>query len=151
MNVTLYNNKSSNNTVNKILTSIGSTLTIDANRPIDVMNPEIVIAYNVSFIGANYMYIPDFGRYYYINNIEIENGNIMIISGHVDVLKSFWNSFKGSRCIAERSSSNYNDYLPDDMVQILGSYRTEVRRLSGEFTPTATGTNHYVITIGGME
>ena len=152
MNVTLYNNSSPNNAVNKIITKIGDTMsTVNANRPIDVMNPTIVIAYNASYIGANYMYIQEFGRYYYINDIEIENGNIMNISGHVDVLKSFWNSFKGSRCIAERSTSNYNEYLIDSMVNILGTYRTEVRRLSGEFTPTADGANHYVLTIGGME
>ena len=151
MNVTLYNNASPNNAVNKILTTIGSTLTVDANRPIDVMNPEIVIAYNVSFIGANYMYIPKFGRYYFINNIEIENGNIMNISGHVDVLKSFWNSFKNSSCIAGRSTSNYDPYLDDPMVNILDTYRTETRKLNGTFTPSAAGDNHYVLTIGGME
>lgn len=151
MNITLYNNASSNNTVHKSITAIGNTLTCNTNEPMDVMNPRISVNYNAAYLAANYMYIPEFGRYYYIENIEIQNGNILYISGHVDVLMSFWNSFKNSPCIANRSSSNYDEYIEDSMVNILDTYRTEVRKLSGEFTPTSGGSNHYVLTIGGME
>lgn len=149
--VKLYNNASDNRVVHKAITQIGTDRTCQITENCDVTNPRIILNMNAGDISANYMYIQDFNRYYYITGITILNGNQTEITGHCDVLMSFWNSFKNSQCTAGRSSSNYDDYIDDPMVTIKETYRTESRRLSGEFTPTAAGSNHYVLTIGGME
>lgn len=149
-NVTFYNNKSDNRQVHKQITSI-KTVVCEANDEMDIINPSIRIVYDGDIISANYMYIPKLNRYYYITNIEIPNGNILVVSGHCDVLMSFWPYIKNCQCVAGRSTSNYDEYLDDPMISIKNTYRTETRRLSGEFTPTAGGSNHYVLSIGGME
>ena len=149
--VKLYNNASDNRVVHKAITQIGTDRTCQITENCDVTNPRIILNMNPGDISANYMYIPYFNRYYYITDITILNGNQTEIIGHCDVLMSFWNAFKNSQCTAGRSSSNYDDYIDDPMVTIKETYRTESRRLSGEFTPTADGSNHYVLTIGGME
>lgn len=149
--VRLYNNASDNRVVHKAITKIGTDRTCQITENCDVTNPRIILNMNAGDISANYMYIPNFNRYYYITGITILNGNQTEITGHCDVLMSFWNSFKNSQCTAGRSSSNYDEYIDDPMVTIKDTYRTETRRLSGEFTPTAGGSNHYVLTIGGME
>lgn len=149
--VKLYNNSSDNRVVHKLITQIGSARTCQITENCDITNPRIILDMNAGDISANYMYIADFNRYYYITGITILNGNQTEIIGHCDVLMSFWNAFKNSQCTAGRSSSNYDDYLEDPMITIHDTYITETRRLTGEFTPTAGGSNHYVLTIGGME
>lgn len=149
--VKLYNNASDNRVVHKAITQIGTDRTCQITENCDVTNPRIILDMNSGDISANYMYIADFNRYYYITGINILNGNQTEIAGHCDVLMSFWTYIKNCQCTAGRSSSNFDDYLDDPMVSIKETYRTETRRLSGEFTPTADGSNHYVLTIGGME
>lgn len=149
--VKLYNNASDNRVVHKAITQIGTDRTCQITENCDVTNPRIILDMNSGDISANYMYIADFNRYYYITGINILNGNQTEITGHCDVLMSFWTYIKNCQCTAGRSSSNFDDYLDDPMVSIKDTYRTETRRLSGEFTPTAAGSNHYVLTIGGME
>lgn len=149
--VRLYNNSSDNRVVHKIITKIGGDRTCQITENCDITNPRIILDMSSSDLSANYMYIPDFGRYYYINNITILNGNQLEISGHCDVLMSFWNSIKSCPCTAGRSSSHYDVYIDDPMITIKDTYRTESRRLGGTFTPSADGSNHYVLTIGGME
>lgn len=149
--VKLYNNASDNRVVHKAITQIGNDRTCQITENCDVTNPRIILNMNSGDISANYMYIADFNRYYYITGINILNGNQTEITGHCDVLMSFWTYIKNCQCTAGRSSSNFDDYLDDPMVSIKDTYRTETRRLSGEFTPTAAGSNHYVLTIGGME
>lgn len=145
-----YNCSSDNAVVHKNKTLI-ATATCQLTERCSLKDPVLLIDMNTSLFSANYCYIADFGRYYYLEPAEIVNGNQMQVTGHCDVLCSFWNDFKNSQCIAGRSSSNYDDYMEDSMVVIKETYRTEARRLSGEFTPTAAGANHYVLTIGGME
>ena len=149
-NVAFYNNKSDNRQVHKQISIIKNTL-CDANENMDIVNPSLKINYDSDLLSANYMYIPKLNRYYYITNIEIPNGKFLILSGHCDVLMSFWNSIKKCQCVAGRSSSNFDEYLDDPMISVKNTYRTESRRLSGEFTPSAGGLNHYVLSIGGME
>ena len=151
VSVKLYNNSSDNRVVHKSITQIGTDRSCQITDECNIVNPRILLDAPGTYLSANYMYIPDFNRYYYITNINIINGNQVEIEGHCDVLMSFWNSFKNSKCTAGRSSSSYDDYIDDPMVTIKDQYRTQVRRLTGEFTPTADGANHYILTIGGME
>lgn len=150
VSVTFYNCASDNAFVQKTKTLI-STATCQITERCSVKDPVLLLDMNSSLINANYAYIPTFGRYYYLEPPEIVNGNQLEITGHCDVLASFWNDFKNSPCIAGRSSSDYDEYIDDPMVVIKDKYRTETRKLNGTFTPSAAGANHYVLTIGGME
>lgn len=150
MIASFYNNSSDNRVVHKSLSVIASNVSIDANGQIDVTNPVIKLNMNENILLSNYMYIPKWNRYYYITEMRVLNGNQIEITGHCDVLMSFWNNFKNSLCVAQRSSSNYDEYIDDDLVIIKDKYRIETRKLNGTFTPSAAGSNHYVLTIGGM-
>ena len=151
MQIQFYNNNSDNRVVHKRITPTVSGISIDATGEIDVFNPTFILDRNDAILLSNYMHVPKFNRYYYITEASVLNGNQIQVFGHCDVLMSFWDAFKGSPCTANRSSSNFDDYLEDDMITIHPTYRTETRRLSGEFTPTAEGSNHYVLTVGGMD
>ena len=70
MTIRLYNNVSDKNVVDKQLTQVGNDITGTLRDDCSVVDPVIAIegiAANIN--GVNYAYIPEFNRYYYINNI----------------------------------------------------------------------------------
>lgn len=145
--IVTYNNKSANNVVHKNLTLI-ETATCESYGVVDVQRPTVIL-YNTTSKLANYAYIADLGRYYYAT-CEIQPDGRLIMRLESDPVKSFWDSYSASPCVANRSSSNYDPYLVDDMISVKESVHYNLRRLSGSFAPSQSGANHYVLTIGGL-
>lgn len=111
----------------------------------DVLNPVITMAYNAYHVNINYAYIPDFGRYYFVENYVID-GDLVHIKLHVDVLYTYRNIILNSPCIAARSSSNYNVNLVDNMIQSEEGYRYNITQLPYEFDPS---TGSYILMVTG--
>lgn len=59
------------------------------------------------------MYIPEFDRYYFINDIASLHNNIWRISGHVDVLETYKTAILSNSAVIKRQESMYNTYLND--------------------------------------
>ena len=77
-----------------------------------IVDPVILVEHNKP-ISANYAYIAEFNRYYYIRDIESVRAGLWRISMHTDVLKTFSEGILNSPCIVAKSSSKYNLYLND--------------------------------------
>ena len=148
MNVTvkLYQNYSDPNVVYKNI-SLVSTNTCLLTNGCSIDAPEILLDMQSSIETFNYMYIPEFKRYYHAT-AQIVNGNHMLISGYTDVLMSFWNNFRGSQCVAQRSTSHQNPDIEDEMLPFKGQPKYIYRRSSFAFTPSASG-GCYILTVGG--
>lgn len=108
---TFYNTKSSPETVNKVLTD-SRQLSIELKAPTDVLSPVIVLG-GVDITGYNYCYIPAFKRYYYIDEMETDYGNITGRKCSVDVLMTYKSQIKQLNAIVERQQNYYNLYLND--------------------------------------
>ena len=137
MKIVLYNNKSDSRVINKTIVQLNEIDVILKNAN-NIMSPEIMLQTKTLPIEANYCYIADFGRYYYINAQRLENGNISRIELTVDVLMSFKNMILQSKVVAERTSNKYNRYLPD-IVPTLAKFNN-VYKL---FTPPVIGNPFY--------
>lgn len=111
----------------------------------DVLNPVIKMAYNAYHVNINYCYIPDFGRYYFINDYVID-GDTITLYMHVDVLYTYRNTILQSQCVALRSSSHGNLYLKDDFVQFENGWIYNYSKFPYEFDDE-TGT--YLLYITG--
>lgn len=84
---TIYNYTGNRNTVNKTLT--GGTECLGVLRDTtDVLNPRLVLRVSAP-INANYVYIEDFKRYYFIKSISYLTGDKVELSLNVDVLKTY--------------------------------------------------------------
>ena len=118
MEIQLYKNNSSNNTMTKSLTPV-TTISGTLKDECSIIDPEILVAGTSQFINANYAYIPEFHRYYYINNITIVKNGLYRLSLHSDVLMSFKDSIKGMNAIVARSSDNSNMYIIDTKMKTL--------------------------------
>ena len=90
MVVTLYKNNSANEVINKQLTVI-SAFQAKPTRPCDILQPTLILSgdVNINAINANYFYVDLFARYYYIDSYTIDSANRIVITGSVDVLKTY--------------------------------------------------------------
>lgn len=88
MNITLYNISDDPRKIVKNLGS-GTALTCELVYPSDLLNPTIRISATSWSASLNYMYIPDFNRYYFITEVTYENGGAVTIQGRVDPLMTY--------------------------------------------------------------
>lgn len=141
MNVTFYNATFNRKRVVKTLPS-GITTAVSVKDACDVHDPVIRLVHDASHMAFNYAYIPDFGRYYYVDPPEID-GKEDIFYLHVDVLMSYANDIKASKGTATRSNF-YNRNIPDTMALELPQDRVQYRKLSEALTGET-----YIAIIGG--
>lgn len=110
-----------------------------------VIDPVIIIEKtNPNEFFYNYMYIPDFGRWYYINDFRTIRNKLWEIHAHVDVLYTWRASIKQMRCVIDKSanSSDSNLYMDD------GSYVMDSRKYNTVIPfPNALNTNGSFILI----
>lgn len=118
MTVTLYNCTDDPRVVNKTLTS-GTSVTATPMESCSIYTPRLILAYNSTLVNVNYMYISDFGRYYFITDISVNPGGQIEITGSVDVLKSFSAGIKAAKATIVRSESiGAPTMIPDSKLPI---------------------------------
>lgn len=113
MTITIYTETHPLNYIKKDGPPSGSTpLTGSLVDGTTVVDPDILIE-SASLPSGNYAYIPEFGRYYHIKNIESVKNGLWRVKMHVDVLKTYESQILANEVIAGRSSSAYNLNLSD--------------------------------------
>lgn len=118
MRLNLYKNLSDKNHVDKNITQMGNQLTGTLRDNCSIINPVIEIESYTGFDFAecNYAYIPEFKRYYYINNITLKN-KMYELTMHVDVLMSYKDEIRSNTAVISRQENNYNLYLQDGVFK----------------------------------
>lgn len=115
MNIVLYRNDSDANHVTKTLTTI-STLNGELRENTDLINPQLDIEGD-DILSANYLYIEELSRYYFINDIEFISGEIFRVSCHIDVLQTYATEIKAQNAIIKRQQYDYNVNLVDERLK----------------------------------
>ena len=102
------------NPKNKIRKSPSTSFTVTGTlrEGSNIVDPVITIEANKP-INANYAYISEFDRYYYVKEFKSIHNNIWEVYLHCDVLKSFANSILLSPCIVSKNSSRFNLKIND--------------------------------------
>lgn len=148
MDVTLCNNASESNIINKTITDIKQVSCVVKGN-LSVMDPILLLAYDGTVDpDINYMKIPDLNRCYFITDIINLTGGRFEIRGKVDVLESFKAGILGLSVIIDKQEgpSESNMYLDD------GSYMVENKEFNNviNFPSGFNATGEYVlITAGG--
>lgn len=86
MKIQFYNNMSGVNILNKKLQMIGTEIEFTLKKDTNIINPVLILK---NYIGGNYCYIPDFSRYYYVDNYNLLSNNTYELYLSVDVLGSY--------------------------------------------------------------
>lgn len=120
MTLALYENKSDEIVVEKKLSHIATYEGYLKNES-SITKPSILIegVFNIgNNINANYMYLPDYRRYYYITDIIQKRANLVQINARVDVLMSFKNELQNCSGIVKKQYSKNSLYLDDGSLKI---------------------------------
>lgn len=100
INIQLYQNRSDNNYVTKDIRPIAAgALTARAPHEVSILSPVLTFDYNTAFLLANYAYIPEYNRYYYIKNIITDTAKRVHLELSVDPLMSFASQIR--QCTAQ--------------------------------------------------
>lgn len=148
MEIKLYKTSSPRKKLVKELTD-GITLVGTLRAQSSVMSPTFTVQ-DTAVVGYNYCYIPDFGRWYYINGIDALRANLYELSLGIDVLMTYAAQIRNNYAIVDKVESlgaAYN-YIND------GSW-VNTNRMKQSIINFATGFNDngefILITAGGME
>lgn len=143
MTINLYINKSEKERVTKTLSN-EKTFTGTLREQTSIIDPVISIETTENISGYNYMYIPEFGRYYYIRGIDSVKNNLWRVSGHVDVLMSFKAQILENSGVIERQENKWNLYLPDPDFQTSNKTQIQTKKF-----PKGFGNRSYILVISG--
>lgn len=134
MTITFYNNASERNAVTKNLTEI-ATLSGALREESSIIDPKITIASLTNSIrDINYAYIPDFGRYYFVNEIVSVRNGVWRISMHVDVLMTYAEGIRANSAIIQRNENEYDLKLNDGLFVTQQNPRKSVHQFPNGFT-----------------
>ena len=151
MYITLYACTDPRNQLNKVnKTTIAAYNTAVIKDNCSIFDPIIILPYSNNIFTANYMYIQEFGRYYFINNIETEHERIFI-HAHVDVLETYRSEIWNLQVYLKRSANLFNQYLNDRGFVTQNNRNPDVMLFDAEggqqdnFTPQG----EYILVVAG--
>lgn len=145
LSVQLMNNSSPVEKIGKTL-SAGNTYSCALKDDTSVLDPAIIIQTSDNIYTFNYMYISDFGRYYFINDILSLNNNRWMIKAHVDVLETYKDNILSNQAVIKRQTELYNTYLNDPEWKVYAYEKTVAYKFSAApFTKDLK----YLLTVAG--
>lgn len=144
--ISLYKNTSGIHHINKSITLIADTV-CELKNPQDVETPEIYIAATDAYDGVNYVYIPEFGRYYYAKALP-GRGQTITFSCESDPLMSFKAGVKAAPAVISRNPWHWDLYVHDPKMPVEARTASAVIKFPG--THFNGQNNCYILTtLGG--
>lgn len=151
--VVLYNNTSEKNRLDKTnyLTEI-STLSGVFRDEVDLTDVDIDIEYDIvdtdygALYNINYVYIPIFRRFYFVDNISFTRKNLITLKCSIDVLYTYRAKILELYGFVDRNEFDYNDKIIDtkrvaeqgtDVISFASTY-SAFDTIPGTITPTST-------------
>lgn len=111
-----------------------------------ILKPVVRIRTTSDITTYNYMYISEFQRYYFIDDIVSIHNDVWEISGHVDVLETFKNGILAQTAVVKRQQNKYNLYLNDPDFRTYNNDTIQTKKFSAsEFNKTL----NYVLVVNG--
>ena len=141
MKVNFYNTQSNENVINKNLKLISSR-NIVFRTAINEKTPMLIL-HRSTIDGVNYVGIPDFKRYYYVEHVEPYNNVLSRIYLNTDLLMTYQNEIINSEVLitATEKPSYLSNSLPTSRELIKDKYMSNVT--------LTNGTTKILTTIGG--
>lgn len=150
MRCELYYNKSDRRYIKKVLEPVipagasSPEFNIEILEDSSIENPRLVLSTPTNSIQANYMFIPDLARYYYIDEVTLSNGRL-IVTASVDVLMSFQQEILATWVVLDRQEAKFNLYLPDNMLPV--EVPTNVRTI--KFPGSFQAASEFILVLAG--
>lgn len=103
VHITFYHTSADRNVINKQISSVLST-TAELYDNTNILKPELKLAWdNIYATEANYFYIQEFNRYYFLDDIVAEPGGAARVKGEIDVLYTYRQSIGHDQIVITRA------------------------------------------------
>lgn len=147
MELILYTNNSDKKVVTKSITTLVTVSNGTLREACSIIDPIIAvddtIVNNAIAAACNYAKLTEFGRYYYVTNVE-SVGKLWVFHMHVDVISSFQTQIKALDAVVARQESKYNLYLQDGMFKTYQNPHVSIKQF-----PSGFQNPYYVLTVAG--
>lgn len=144
-NIKLMVNQSENIRLDKKTKTI-STVSGTLKDSTSIIDPVITIECALAdVVGCNYISIPRFNRFYFVNNIRSVGQGLVEFSCHVDVLSSFADEIKKNEAIVKRQENKWNLYLNDGTFKVYQNPLVLTRAF-----PSGFSTQEFVLAVAGQ-
>lgn len=109
-------------TLSKLMTT--PVVDDDGRDVVDDDGNDVVVSYISKVLTANYAYIPDFNRYYFITDITAISRYLWQISMSVDVLMTYYDDIMNLSAFIARNQNLYSPFVVDDLTNF--TYSKEI-------------------------
>ena len=147
MQIQLYNISDDVNVVNKHL-GTAHVITGTVRGELDLFKPAILVAEDIS--DYNYMYIPEYSRYYFISGCTaVRTGLYMIENVSEDVLMTLKGQFLNIEAIIDKTESKSlgDEYIDDGSFVTSSKMVTQIYNYSSGFNDNP---DFILLTAGGV-
>lgn len=144
MFVNFYTSVDDHRKVNKTLTPVNSADVVLKNDT-SMLNPTIILKKESYDFNANYFYVGEFGRFYFVNDVKALTGQMVAVSGEIDVLMSFSSAINNLSTMIDRQENLTNGYIVDRELPVRVDKSVTINKFSGKFSDT----NYNYLTVGG--
>ena len=113
MQVTLMNNQSLDNVLNK---TVSTTASYDAQMVTAIDDKQIVVRFHLPYSAVNWKavnYMEVDGAYYFIDSVKHVANGISEVNGRIDLLMTYRDAIKQLNVLAERSTSHGSRNIAD--------------------------------------
>lgn len=146
MKVEIYKNLSENSVIGKNKTLVYET-ECEIKGESSIINPVLILQYNEQLFASNYVYIPAWGRYYFIDDVRVMTGGRVEVSLSVDVLESFKAPILELNVIlSDTEQTGINNYLPSESFVVNCKHKTDIVNFSNGLLDNG---EYILITAGG--
>ena len=148
MEIKLYKCADDRRVLSKALSGAVTKTCVIKDDNISILSPRVQIAQFSAFRSYNYAYIPDYGRYYYIDDIAVDLGGLLTLSLSVDVLQTYAADIRATKALIYRQTQHTNPLIADSLIQSQVNEVTVTRAFSGgELTnQLPANANNFVLT-----
>ena len=144
-NVVLMTNTSPKNYMSKSLTNVATVSGVLKDES-NIVNPQIEIELASAHAHINYLYISEFGRYYFVNDVVSVRNGLWRFDCTSDPLTSFASQIRGCTGIVRRAQNPkaYNVMLDDGSFRAYNNPHVVTKEFPNGFT-----TKEYVLAVAG--
>ena len=119
----------------------------DIKEPCTLLQPQLLVSYSKELVKANYIYIEDFNRYYFINNQKLDIGGCILFTCEADDLYNWQSYIKNKKFYIERQEKTFSSLIVDTQAPSFND-RIQTIKTLGTF---GTEPTIYLNTTGGVQ
>lgn len=147
MVIKLYKTTSEECRVHKALSSELVKTGEMKGEALDILHPTIMLEYNSVYNSYNYAYIPEFSRYYFVDDITVINHYTILTLRH-DPLMNWESAIRQSKAQVTRTNKQQGSvYLKDNRIASTAEHFYTHKKLGNGFTPG----EEYVLVLASPE